>query len=150
MLWAVLFLALSGNSYSAEINLRPPLDVLGISGMRKLATEIGRWPDVLSKKGLKTAVWSFILQSDMRKAHMFSRFLMEARDMLGWKGLQDVADQVFACDEVWIEIRYELKNADAEGTAAKVLPHVGERIAQLADREELAYKTLTDLLSRKE
>lgn len=135
--------------YTADIYLSPPMEVLGIPGMRKLAAEIGRWPDILSSKGLKTAVWSFILQLDMRKSHMFSRFLLEAKDILGWKDLRHIADRIFDCDESWTGIRYELKDADAENQIAKVLPMAGIKIAQLAEREEKSYMVLANLISSK-
>jgi hypothetical protein len=132
--------------HTVHINLHPPLDFVGIPGMRKLASEIGRWPAMLSADRLKTAVWSFILQSDMRRSHMFSTFLAEAGDVLGWRGLHGVAGQVFACDEAWTELRYQLKDADADGATADVLHDVGEAIARLADREEMAFRALAGLL----
>ncbi|MEW6034045.1 MAG: BtrH N-terminal domain-containing protein [Chloroflexota bacterium] len=132
--------------HAVEVNLRPPWRVVGVQAMRRLAAEIGRWPRMLPPQGVKTSVWSLILQSPVRKFHLFPRFLLEAERVLGMPALRGIAEQVLICDDAWAGVSSELKEAEEQGRTEAVLSGVGREIKQIADREEKAYTSLERLL----
>ncbi len=142
-------LALAKN---AREMLSPPAgSVAGVSGMRRMAAEMPRWPAM-------TGDWMFAARFGYQVIErrgtgggffrrMYARYLEEAAAHVPQVGGAGLAGRMAALADGWTRIAEMLKEASEAGDAA-ALPRVAESVLRHADREEAFWQRTGTLLSR--
>jgi hypothetical protein len=139
-------------SEPAAVMLRPPISNIGVSGIRKTAHELVKWPTILSGEELRWALFNaYIFISPVGGTgggtfrYMFSRFLREAAALTGEPRLTHSAEEFRSIGDAWEEVG-ELCHmvSEADGPSAR-LPEIAEPILRIADMEQQAWEALQQL-----
>ena len=109
--------------------------------MRRLAEDIGCWPEMLSPQAFKATLINLNLQCASRKEYTAARFVGEASALLGLQGLGGAIEKLRASDDNWLAIRAQLKTAK-NGDTKEALRSAGALVAGIADLLEAAYRAL--------
>jgi hypothetical protein len=136
----------------AGLVVDPAVANLGIAGIRKAASEVGRWDSLLGPDGLRGALfnlWIYVSAVGGTGGGAFrtmlSRFLREAAEITGRIRFEQGADCFQAIAAAWDEVAaLGQKAAQSRSHAERVarLPEISRRIGDIADREEPAWGAL--------
>ncbi len=144
----------------ALFNVNPPVNIMGIPGMRKLACEIGNWHEEMSGEEYEKCLMNMaefsgfppILPSkisgydtDGDISHrggtdVLAGILYEAANMPGLSNWREAADRISESGELIEEITNEISDAILNRTA--VSNAVPEKISCVADLQEKAYSLI--------
>ena len=88
--------------------LHPPIQNLGVAGIRKAAQMLPRWPASMDEEALRMALFNGLLFIDATGGtggglfrFMFGRFLLEAAAITGEKGLEESAAEFAHLGDRW-------------------------------------------------
>ena len=76
---------------------------------------------------------------------MYGRFLKEAAQITGERGLEAMGREMFAIGDQWQEVARLLEALAASADAPAGLPEVAGRLNGIADQEEAAWQRLQAL-----
>jgi len=150
---------------NAERFLNPPNKNLGMKGIRHFANQVIKWPGIIH--GTVYDPIQFKAQIPMLKLtlflayafideagtgvslfrRMYSRFLIEACDVLHAKILKEASDLMMESADIWTEIANILLAAsEAQRDKVKeILANAQPKIAECAEIEEKAFKLLASV-----
>jgi len=134
--------------------LEPPISNMGVRGIRKAAQRVQKWPDVLSEKDLRYAMFNTYIFIDAKGGTgggifrtMFSRFLREGAEMLGNERLGNerlnkIADDFQGISDDWQAVAEIFKQGWEADDPLAVLCEVKEPMLAIAEREETTWTAL--------
>jgi hypothetical protein len=137
-----------------EAMLHAPISNLGVRGIRKAATKIAAWPEVMTEEDLRSALFNnYIFISAVGGSggglfrYMFGRFLSEAAEICGESRLNAISEDFKSIGDCWEELaetfRPALEAPDPERLAREAKP----RLEQIAGMEQAAWEKLQVLNS---
>jgi len=129
--------------------LHPPITNIGVSGIRKAAARVLKWPQVMDKESLRRTLFNTFIFIDATGGsggglfrYMFSRFLREASTITGDERLRASAGEFHRIGDKWQQIALAFKQGwdTPEPTAAIQAAH--PLLVEVADWEETAWLQL--------
>jgi hypothetical protein len=136
---------------SATAMLEPPIANLGVKGIRKAATAIRAWPRDLAPDELRAALFNGYIFVDAAGGtgggifrYMYGRFLAEAAGVVGDARLASVGERFREIGDRWQTVALAMKSAGESDDPAAGIPAAVAPLADIADREEEAWRQLLD------
>jgi hypothetical protein len=134
---------------AASAMLEPPIRNLGVAGIRKAATLIGRWPSTLGAETLAAACSNGYFMIDAAGGtgggmfrYMYARFLDEAAEIAGDVGLRHSGAELRSAGDRWQEAATLFDKAWRDGDPAGSLDEIPPLLRAIADVEEAAWRDL--------
>lgn len=140
-----------GISKTITTMLEPPIQNLGIRGIRHFADEIGEWPkEYPPERPLFTQLYEVtyvMLEKDGTGGgcfrNLYSRFLREAGEYLSTRKLTDLGERYNRIGEKWTKVAYQIRGIPInEGNVVEIKKNLSE----IADDEEKVLLNLKTLL----
>jgi hypothetical protein len=135
--------------------LEPPIRNIGVEGIRKVAKQALKWPDLLSEKELRLTLFNSFVFIDATGGsggglfrYMLSRFLREAAGVTGEPRLDESAAQFHRIGDRWQEVAEVFKRGYESEAPAGVLPETTAPLIEIADLEEAAWTRLRQIVTR--
>jgi hypothetical protein len=131
--------------------INPPIQNLGVAGIRTATARVKQWPVVLDKKQLRMALFNLYIFSEIGGSgggmfrFMYSRFLEEAADVTGQTRYAGAARAMEACANGWRALAAPLEGALETADPAALVPAVVKGLEDLHERESGVWKELAGL-----
>jgi hypothetical protein len=133
--------------------LKPPIANLGVKGIRTAAERILKWPKILSEDELRNACFNVFLFIDAKGGsgggifrYMYGRFLKEAATITGNDELVKAGEEICAIGDLWQLAAQDFEKAYTAPGASRLLPQASQLILSIADREEMAWAQLHNIV----
>jgi hypothetical protein len=134
--------------------LEPPIRNIGVKGIRKAAQMVPKWPAKLDPDELRFALFNaHIFVSPVGGTgggcfrYMFSRFLGEASEITGDPRLEQSASEFQHIGDRWEDVGEWFRQTSEAPDPAAFLDQCVAPLRHLADMEELAWRSLRDIVS---
>ena len=131
--------------------LNPPINNLGINGIRKAGNEIKKWEKRFAADDFRMSIFNIYLFVTVAGTgggifrYMYSRFLEEASEIISNKELTKIGNVVKECGDLWTEMAAPLKEALSIANPAELIKDVPDRLSAIAGREEQAFRMLQEI-----
>lgn len=131
--------------------LNPPIQNLGVAGIRTAAMRVKQWPVVLDKKQLRMALFNLYIFSEIGGSggglfrFMYGRFLEEAAGVTGNARYAGAARAMQGCAEGWRALAAPLEGALEEADPAALVPAVVEGLEALHKEEGSVWQELAGI-----
>ena len=131
--------------------INPPIQNLGVAGIRTAAARVKQWPVVLDKKQLRMALFNIYIFSEIGGSgggmfrFMYSRFLEEAAVVTGNARYADAGREMEACAQDWRDLSAPLEGALETAHPAALVPAVVKGLEDLHERESSVWTELAAL-----
>jgi hypothetical protein len=129
--------------------LHTPISNLGVRGIRKAATCVGKWTKTMSADELRNTCFNAFVFIDFTGGtgggifrYMYGRFLKEAAAVTGEHGLETVGQELVAIGDQWQEVARLFKAASAPSGEPTTLSEAARLLAVIADHEESVWTRL--------
>jgi hypothetical protein len=133
--------------------VKPPISNIGVSGIFKAAQRVTCWPDTLDEALLRDACINGYIFIDASGGtggglfrYMYSRFLHEAVDYTGIKGLEEISMAFINIGNRWQEVALLFKDSYQSETPVKYLKEIGVQLRTIADLEKSAWEKLFNII----
>jgi len=129
----------------------PPIQNLGVAGIRTAAMRVRQWPAVLDKKQLRMALFNLYIFSEIGGSggglfrFMYARFLEEAAGITGDTRYSGAARAMHGCAECWRTLAAPLEGAFESEDPAALVPAVVEGLEELYKKEGSVWQELAEL-----
>jgi len=137
----------------AKPMLEPPISNIGVSGIRKAARLVPKWPASMGADQLRWSLFNtYIFISAVGGSGggnfrtMFSRFLREAAGITGDPALNDSADEFQRIGDRWEALGEWFRQASEADDRAALMGECSAPLNVLADMEEAAWRRLRDMV----
>lgn len=130
---------------AAQTMLHPPIQNLGVRGIRVAADRVKDWPKTMGEAELRQALFNVYVFVEMGGTggglfrYMYSRFLEEAADLTGQPHLCDAARAFHACAERWSTLAKMHENTYDMPDPLSTLPALGAGLLELHKVEANAW-----------
>jgi hypothetical protein len=131
--------------------LNPPIQNLGVAGIRTAAMRVKQWPAVFDKKQLRMALFNLSIFTEIGGSggglfrFMYSRFLEEAAGLTGDSRCSGAARAMQGCAEGWRALAAPLECALESADPAALVPAVVEGLEELHKKEGSVWQELAAL-----
>jgi hypothetical protein len=133
--------------------LKPPISNIGVSGIRKAAQRIPKWPKTLAREQIRPALFNlYIFINAMGGTgggifrYMFGRFLAEAAAIVGQPELLENAETFRQVGDAWDAFGdWLLATSEAPDPAAR-LAEASAPLLDIANKEEHAWRSLHQII----
>lgn len=135
-----------------DAELNPPIKNLGVRGMRHTAVELLKWPDQLSDRSLRMALFNLYIFIEVGGTGggcfrlMYARFLREAASIVGNQALNRAADAFERIAAKFTEIALLFRDAAKFKELQPRIHAASEKFRHVADQEEAALHLLQESL----
>ena len=132
--------------------LKPQLTNMGVSGIRKMASEIVEWPQNMDRKKLSRALYNLYIQIDLSGTgggnyrSMYARFLNIARKVTGNPWLDQSAQLFDYAAKQWMALAHPLKSVYEIADPAILVRDLAEDLEKVSYTEETALKLLASAM----
>ena len=134
---------------------RPPISNLGVRGIRKAASLIGKWPSVMDAETLAAACFNGYITIDATGGtgggmfrYMYARFLRDVADITGEPGYNEIGSRLHAAGECWQQVAALFDKAHREADPAGPLAEIPPLLRAVANIEEAAWGDLVAVTGR--
>jgi hypothetical protein len=138
-----------------EAMLKPPIQNLGVAGIRKTAHMVPKWPALMDETALRSTLFNAFIMIDATGGtggglfrYMFSRFLLEAAAITGEKGLEESAADFARIGDRWQAVAGVFQSASSGTNPAAALEGIPPLLHELHGLEGKAWLRLSDLPPR--
>ena len=131
--------------------LNPPIKNFGTKGIRKAGKEITKWHKQFSDEEFRMNLFNFYLfvsvagTGDGIFRYMYGRFLHEGSQITGNKELSRLGDHIKTCGDLWVETAAPFKDALTIENPESLLLGIKEQFNLIADKEDEAFKLLSEI-----
>lgn len=136
----------------AQAMLEPPISNIGVKGIRKAATVVPKWHNLMPVGELRWALFNtYIFISPVGGTgggcfrYMFSRFLREAADIASEPRLTASADEFERIADGWATLGEWFQRSSEAPDPVACLGEAAAPLSALADQEETAWRRLQAL-----
>ncbi|HUS85195.1 MAG TPA: BtrH N-terminal domain-containing protein [Anaerolineales bacterium] len=133
--------------------LEGPISNLGVRGIRKAAKKTLKWPEVADEEVLRWWCFNTFIFIDAAGGtggglfrYMYARFLDEAAEILGEDELSEIGEDLRSIGDKWQMVAEIFRSASESENPAARLPDTTEPMVDIADREELVWRRLSELV----
>jgi len=138
----------------AQGMLEPPISNIGVKGIRKAASMIPKWPEILTTDEIRFALLNnFFFINALGGTgggifrYMFSRFLAEAAEQIGETKLLESAQTFQDIGEDWERLGDWFQQTSKAPDPATLLSECTIPLRDLAEKEELGWTHLRQIVS---
>jgi len=138
-----------------EAMLQPPIQNLGVAGIRKAAQMVLKWPALMDEATLRGSLFNafiFIAATGGTGGglfrYMFSRFLLEAATITEERGLEESAAEFQRIGDRWQVVAEAFKVVSAAPDPTATLGEISPLLHELHGLEGAAWRRLAELPSR--
>ena len=128
--------------------LNPPIQNLGVAGIRTAAARVKQWPGLLGDAQLRMALFNLYIFSEIGGSgggmfrFMYARFLEEAARVTGTARFEGAARAMEACAKGWRALAQPLQDAFETKDPASLTPTVAAGLEALYKKEGSAWQEL--------
>jgi hypothetical protein len=133
--------------------LEGPISNIGVRGIRKAATRVLKWSDVMDTEEIRWACFNNFIFIDATGGtgggifrFMYGRFLVEASVLTGDKRFADVGKDMMSIGDLWQEVAEIFKRGSEIPRPIDVLEETTAPLMELAAMEETAWTKLRDIV----
>jgi hypothetical protein len=130
----------------------PPISNMGVQGIRKASQRSRKWPEEMDEELLRFTMFNSYIFIDAEGGtgggifrYMFSRFLREAAEIIEEPRLNGCADKIKTIGDHWQEVAGIFKQGWKAEDPAEVLPETSQRMMEIAELEEDAWRDILAL-----
>jgi hypothetical protein len=134
--------------------LTPPINNLGVKGIRKATRETMKWPEILDEDALRRTCFNVAMFIDDRGGtgggifrYMYARFLGEATSITGEPRLAGMATELTAIGDRWEEVAAGFAKAAEAEIPRDLLQTATEPMRDIADREQDFWERLSTMIA---
>ncbi len=134
---------------SAMIMLNPPIQNLGVKGIRTAAKRMATWQESMTTQQLNNAIFNLYIFIDSAGGtggglfrYMYSRFLREAATIIKDDRYLSLADDFWRVGDLWQEIALSGKTYLRGSDPDRLLKETNARLLHIADLENLLWAKL--------
>lgn len=146
--------ALLGIREIARTMLLPSAGLIGVGGMRRLASQISGWPERLgNKKAIQYLGHIIRMQEEIGTGgggfrYIFSAFLQETAVLLDEKRLNGLSNEITLIGDRWREFAlFASRICKGRDSSKNAFSKVSSILADCADREEKIYREIKKLVT---
>jgi len=128
---------------------RPPISNLGVRGIRKAASLIGKWPSAMDTENLTAACFNGYITIDATGGtgggmfrYMYARFLRDAAEITGEPRYAEIGSRLHTAGDRWQEVAALFDKAHREADPTGPLDEIPPLLRAVADIEEPAWNDL--------
>lgn len=132
--------------------LEPPITNLGVSGIRKAASRMPKWPEVMSPDEVRYACFNTYIFIDAAGGtgggifrYMYGRFLLEAATITGDARMEEVGEQFRLIGDRWQTVAAMCREAAEAADPGAILSKVRGPLLEIASCEEQAWRALQSI-----
>jgi len=140
---------LSAINQTVESQLHPPIKNMGVKGLRLVASEIVKWPNLFTDHSLRMNLFNFYIFIEIGGTgggcfrYMYARFLKESAIILKNKLLNSYAQTFNASGNLLSQIGNLFKGAEHDQDIADRIQTTCKKLIEVADLEEMAFNQLS-------
>jgi len=133
--------------------LNPPIRNIGVKGIRKAAAEIKKWQSKLSETEFRFSIlnlYIFVIVGGTGGGifrYMYADFLKEASVITGNRALQEVAQMVKNCGDLWEQAVAPCADALEVARPEELIADIPEKLLQIASQEAAAFGQLQNAIN---